>query len=119
MGGQLDGKFPAGSLPHKFTILIVTSFVCLWSIIFFSLCVLPKFFYLLLFFNDFCQTNLNIYLLDRSSPNLLGIGRTVTKDERPEINFSILYGTSPWQPIFLAFIGFFPQKWVRVPFAQW
>ena len=51
MGGQLDGNFPAGSLPHKFTILIVTSFVCLWSIIFFSLslCSAEVFFYLLLF----------------------------------------------------------------------
>jgi len=32
MGGQLDGNFLAGSLPHKFIILIVTSFICLWSI---------------------------------------------------------------------------------------
>jgi len=35
MGGQLDGIFLAGSLPHEFIILIVTSFICLWSIIFF------------------------------------------------------------------------------------
>ena len=34
-GGQLDGNFLSGSLPHKFIILIVTSFICLWSIIFF------------------------------------------------------------------------------------
>jgi len=34
MGGQLDGNFLPVSLPHKF-ILIVTSFVCLWWIIFF------------------------------------------------------------------------------------
>ena len=32
MGGQLDGNFLPGSLPHKFIILIVTSFICLWSI---------------------------------------------------------------------------------------
>ena len=32
MGGQLDGNFLAGSLPHKFIILIFTSFICLWSI---------------------------------------------------------------------------------------
>jgi len=37
MGGQLDGNFLHGSLPHKFIILIVTSFICLRSIIFFSL----------------------------------------------------------------------------------
>ena len=30
-GGQLDGNFLSGSLPHKFIILIVTSFICLWS----------------------------------------------------------------------------------------
>ena len=29
MGGQLDGNFLPGSLPHKF-ILIVTSIICLW-----------------------------------------------------------------------------------------
>jgi len=34
-GGQLDGNFLAGSVPHKFIILIVTSFVCLWSINFY------------------------------------------------------------------------------------
>jgi len=32
MGGQLDGIFPAGSLPHEFIILIVTLFICLWLI---------------------------------------------------------------------------------------
>jgi len=32
MGGQLDGNFLAGSLPHEFIILIVASFICLWSI---------------------------------------------------------------------------------------
>jgi len=32
MGGQLDGIFLAGSLPHEFIILIVTSFICLWLI---------------------------------------------------------------------------------------
>ena len=32
MGGQQDGNFLAGSLPHKFIILIVTSFICMWSI---------------------------------------------------------------------------------------
>jgi len=43
-GGQLDGNFLSGSLPHKFIILIVTSFICLWSIIFFlSVCVSPLF----------------------------------------------------------------------------
>jgi len=31
-GGQLDGNFLPGSLPHKFIILIVTSFICLWWI---------------------------------------------------------------------------------------
>jgi len=35
MGGQLDGNFLPFSLPHKFIILIVTSFICLSSIIFF------------------------------------------------------------------------------------
>jgi len=35
MGCQLDGNFLAGSVPHKFIILIVTSFVCLWSINFY------------------------------------------------------------------------------------
>jgi len=35
MGGQLDGSFLAGSLPHELIILIVTSFICLWLIIFF------------------------------------------------------------------------------------
>jgi len=30
MGGQLDGIFLAGSLPHEFIILIVTSSICLW-----------------------------------------------------------------------------------------
>ena len=37
MGGQLDGIFLAGSLPHEFIILIVTLFICLWLINFFSL----------------------------------------------------------------------------------
>ena len=37
MGGQLEGIFLAGSLPHEFIILIVTLFICLWLIIFFSL----------------------------------------------------------------------------------
>jgi len=32
MGGQLDGIFLAGSLPHEFIILIVTLFICLWLI---------------------------------------------------------------------------------------
>ena len=32
MGGQLDGIFLAGSLPHEFIILIVASFICLWLI---------------------------------------------------------------------------------------
>ena len=32
MGGQLDRIFLAGSLPHEFIILIVTSFICLWLI---------------------------------------------------------------------------------------
>jgi len=32
MGGQLDGTFLAGSLPHEFIILIVTLFTCLWLI---------------------------------------------------------------------------------------
>jgi len=32
MGGQLDGIFLAGSLPHEFVILIVTLFICLWLI---------------------------------------------------------------------------------------
>ena len=32
MGGQLDGIFLAGSLPHEFIILIVTFFICLWLI---------------------------------------------------------------------------------------
>jgi len=35
MGGQLEGIFLAGSLPHEFIILIVTPFICLWSINFF------------------------------------------------------------------------------------
>ena len=35
MGGQLDGIFLAGSLPHEFIILIVTLFICLWLINFF------------------------------------------------------------------------------------
>jgi len=33
MGGQLDGIFFAGSLPHDIIILIVTSFICLWLIL--------------------------------------------------------------------------------------
>ena len=37
MGGQLDGIFLAGSLPHEFIILTVTLFICLWLINFFSL----------------------------------------------------------------------------------
>ena len=41
MGGQLDRNFLAGSLPHKFIILIVTSFICLWSINFFPLSLCP------------------------------------------------------------------------------
>ena len=32
MGGQLDGIFLAGSLPHEFIILIVTSSISLWLI---------------------------------------------------------------------------------------
>jgi len=32
MGGQLDGIFLAGSLPHEFIILIVALFICLWLI---------------------------------------------------------------------------------------
>ena len=41
MGGQLDGIFLAGSLPHEFIILIVTLFICLWLInFFFSLSML-------------------------------------------------------------------------------
>jgi len=32
MGGQLDGIFLAGSLPHEFIILIVTLFIRLWLI---------------------------------------------------------------------------------------
>jgi len=40
MGGQLDGNFLPGRLPHKF-ILIVTSIICFWSIIFFSRYVFP------------------------------------------------------------------------------
>ena len=32
MGGQLDGIFLTGSLPHEFIILIVTLFICLWLI---------------------------------------------------------------------------------------
>jgi len=32
MGGQLDGIFLAGSLPHEFIILIVTLFIYLWLI---------------------------------------------------------------------------------------
>jgi len=32
MGGQQDGIFLAGSLPHEFIILIVTLFICLWLI---------------------------------------------------------------------------------------
>jgi len=32
MGGQLDGIFLAGSLPHEFIILTVTLFICLWLI---------------------------------------------------------------------------------------
>jgi len=32
MGGELDGIFLAGSLPHEFIILIVTSFICWWLI---------------------------------------------------------------------------------------
>jgi len=32
MGGQLDGIFLAGSLPHEFIILIVTLFICLWFV---------------------------------------------------------------------------------------
>jgi len=40
MGGQLDGIFLAGSLPHEFIILIFTLFICLWLIIFFSLSLL-------------------------------------------------------------------------------
>jgi len=35
MGGQLDGIFLDGSLPHEFIILIVTLFICLWLINFF------------------------------------------------------------------------------------
>ena len=35
MGGQLDGIFLAGSMPHEFIILIVTLFICLWLINFF------------------------------------------------------------------------------------
>jgi len=42
MGGQLDGIFLAGSLPHEFIILIVTSFICLWLInLSLSLCRRP------------------------------------------------------------------------------
>jgi len=27
-------------------------------------------------------------------------------------------GTLPWQPIFLGFIGIYPQNWARVPFGR-
>jgi len=39
MDGQLDGIFLAGSLPHEFISLIVTSFICSWLIISLSLFV--------------------------------------------------------------------------------
>jgi len=40
MGGQLDGNFLSGSLPHKF-ILIVTSIICFVvnNFFFLSLCI--------------------------------------------------------------------------------
>jgi len=34
-------------------------------------------------------------------------------DERPEVSLSIPQGTLPWQLIYVRFIGFYPQNWVR------
>ena len=34
-------------------------------------------------------------------------------DERPEVSLSIPQGTLPWQVIYVRFIGFYPQNWVR------
>jgi len=40
-------------------------------------------------------------------------------DERREVSFPISQGTLPRQPIFVGFIGFYPQNWVRVTFGRW
>jgi len=44
---------------------------------------------------------------------------TAAVDERSEVCFSSPQGTLPWQPIFVGFIGFYPQNWVRVTFGRW
>jgi len=33
--------------------------------------------------------------------------------------FFICEGTLPWQSIYVGYIGFYPQNWVRVPFGRW
>ena len=33
--------------------------------------------------------------------------------------FFICEGTLPWQSIYVGFVGFYPQNWVRVPFGRW
>jgi len=32
--------------------------------------------------------------------------------------FFICEGTLPWQSIYVGFVGFYPQNWVRVPFGR-
>jgi len=38
----------------------------------------------------------------------------IDKRKQPEVSLSVPQGTLPWQPIFVGFIGFYPQNWVRV-----
>jgi len=69
--------------------------------------------YLFFIFQRFCQINyLNIYWHDPHQ--MYRIGRTTAADELSKVSFSIQQGTSQWQPIFVGFIGCYPQKWVDV-----
>ena len=60
----------------------------------------------------FCQTNLNTYRTDLHQ--ICRVGRTTAVYQRSEVSFSTPQGTLPWQPIFVGFIGFYPQNSVQV-----
>ena len=47
------------------------------------------------------------------------ISRIMAADKRSVLSFSIFQGMLLWLPIFVGFIGFDPQNWIRVAFGRW
>jgi len=73
--------------------------------------------FLFIYFFILCQAILTIYRTDLHQ--IYRVARTAAVYERSEVSFSLPQWMLPWQPIFVSFMVFYPQNWVRVTFGRW